>query len=74
MKIITISVKCSDTFNASYNDKDYRGYVPKWLPSPEEKHYGDYVHLDIDIETGKIVNWKQPSQEDLDETFKSEEE
>jgi hypothetical protein len=59
-------------FNASLDGKDYDGYVPEWLPSPNTEHWGDYVMLDIDVETGQIVNWKKPTQEQLDETFKGE--
>ena len=42
---------------------EYDGYVPKFFPG---MHYGDYVMLDIDIETGKIVNWNRPNAEDLE--------
>ena len=33
------------------------------------EHFGDYVTLDIDIETGKILNWKKPTERDLKQTF-----
>lgn len=74
--IIKMSAKCSDLFNASLIDNDkeigeYHGYVPKFFP---EEHYGDYVRLDIDIETGKILNWKAPTQDELEEVFKKEDE
>ena len=26
------------------------------------KHHGDYVMLDIDIKSGKIVNWQPPQK------------
>ena len=73
-KIISISAKCSDLCYASLWDEqgnqlgeDHDGYVPKWMPG---EHYGDYVMLDIDLETGRIVDWKVPSQDDLQKTFK----
>jgi hypothetical protein len=47
--------------------KSYNGYVPDFFP---EEHWGDYVMLDIDIDTGKILNWKVPTQEQLDKVFK----
>jgi hypothetical protein len=60
-------------FGASLTDngKDlyYDGYVPKWFPNPNVQHYGDYVELSIDVETGKILNWKKPNQNQLKETF-----
>jgi hypothetical protein len=73
-KIVSISAKCSDLFNAclSGDDRnqigqDYDGYVPKWFPGD---HYGDYIILDIDIETGRITNWKTPTEQQLAKTFK----
>lgn len=75
-KILSISAKCSDLFSATlikgeHITGSYDGYVPNFFPGD---HYGDYVMLDIDIETGKIVNWKKPAQEQLDEIFKRDEE
>lgn len=66
-KILSICIKCSDQFNAVLieNNKEtaeYTGYVPAFFP---EEHYGDYVELDINIETGQIVNWKKPTKEEL---------
>lgn len=65
---LQISAKCSDRFNAQIVDdkgdiKYYDGYVPDWFPG---QNYGDYVMLDIDTETGQILNWKKPSKEDLE--------
>lgn len=71
---ISISAKCSDLFSATLRTgtgvKEYDGHVPNWLPNTGEEHYGDYVILDIDVKTGKIINWKTPTQEQLNETFK----
>jgi hypothetical protein len=68
-KIISISVKCSDMFYASLdNGRVYDGYVPNFFPG---EHCGDYVMLDIELATGKIVNWKKPTAKDL-EIFKQE--
>ena len=67
MKTISISAKCSDLFGAFLYDGDnligeYDGYVPDFMPG---QHHGDYVQLEIDIATGKILNWKKPTAEDL---------
>lgn len=35
------------------------------------KCYGDYIILDIDLDTGKILNWKAPSAEDIEEWIES---
>ena len=70
-KVIKISAKCSDLFSASLYDgnkeigHEYDGYVPNFFPG---EHY-DYVTLNIDIETGKILNWKKPTNNDLVSVF-----
>ena len=67
---IHISAKCSDLFHADLQDKNgkalaqHDGYVPDFMPG---KHWGDYVILDIDLETGTILNWKRPTKTDLEE-------
>jgi hypothetical protein len=69
MKILKISAKCSDLFWAGFGAKEFCGCVPTWLPNKNTNHYGDYVQLDIDVETGKIVNWVKPTAKQLEETF-----
>ncbi len=66
-RILKICVKCSDGFSSNLEIdgkqvNEYNGYVPKFFP---EEHYGDYVELDIDIDSGQIVNWKKPTQKEL---------
>lgn len=74
--IIRMSAKCSDMCNLQLvNDDgtlkgDSNDYVPVWLPNSTVEHYGDYVELDIDVATGKILNWKKPTMADLAKTFK----
>jgi len=57
---VNITAKCSDMFGATLKDDngkrlgEYDGYVPDWMPG---NHFGDYVELDIDVATGKILNW-----------------
>jgi hypothetical protein len=43
---------------------DHDGYVPDFFPGP---HFGDYLMFDIDIDTGKILNWKRPTAKQIDE-------
>jgi len=74
MKTIHISAKCSDMFDALLREDgktalEYSGYVPSWFPNPNAQHYGDYVVLEIDIENGRILNWKKPTQVELKGTF-----
>lgn len=74
-RIMKINAKCSDLFCATFEvDKEQVGeitYVPAFFPG---KHFGDYVQLDIDIDTGNIVNWKKPTDEDIDNLFGVEDE
>ena len=70
-RVISISAKCSDLFSMSMDGKEYNGYVPKWI-SPDG--YGDYVEFEIDLDTGKILNWKVPSKEEVDRSFSGGEE
>lgn len=39
------------------------GYVPGFMPDDG----GDYIVLDIEIETGRILNWQVPTPEQLAE-------
>lgn len=74
-RILKVSAKCSDMFDATLITGDNNivgersGYVPKWFPNPHVSHYGDYVVLEIDLDTGHILNWKKPTKEDISETF-----
>lgn len=76
-RTIKINAKCSDMFAACLVEpgkaaRNYDGYVPSWFPSPGTEHYGDYVELEIDVDTGRIINWKKPTVAQLNETFKAE--
>jgi hypothetical protein len=68
-KTLKVCAKCIDMFSASLYDQngdqiggDYDGYVPSIMPGD---HDGDYVMLDIDIDTGQILNWVIPSKSHL---------
>lgn len=68
-KTLRIHMKCRDEFECSILDekynciKDYEGYVPDLMPG---EHYGDYLILNIDLETGMITNWETPTKESLE--------
>ena len=44
------------------------GYVPSFFPGD---HYGDYLILDIDLETGQILNWKRPTAGEVVEMLRT---
>jgi hypothetical protein len=62
-----IHMKVRDEFCCSILDqsgeslKEYEGYVPEWMPDDVNgtSHFGDYLILKVDLDTGQIVNWKQ---------------
>lgn len=64
-KTLSIYTKVCDEFSARLLDQNgdeifdqEDGYVPGFMPGD---HYGDYLILEIDIDTGQIKNWKAPS-------------
>lgn len=67
-KTLRLHLKPRDEFYASIEDEngkeliDYEGYVPDFMPG---EHFGDYLFLDIDLETGQIKNWKKPTSEQI---------
>jgi len=67
-KEIRLCCKVRDCFSAGIYGQDgeeifdYEGYVPDFFPG---NHYGDYLELNIDLETGRITNWNKPSEEDI---------
>ena len=62
--ILEVTAKCSDlcsvvaTNAAGDTIQAGDGYVPAFMPG---EHYGDYVILEIEVATGKILNWKPPT-------------
>jgi hypothetical protein len=57
-KILSITAKCSDLCSVGYSNEKFEsfekdGYVPKNIGIGGD----DYIRLEIDIETGKILNW-----------------
>jgi len=76
LKVLHISAKCSDLCCAELKDENghvvatHDGYVPDFMP---EDHFGDYVELDIDLETGKLLNWKKPSAAEVEKEITEKE-
>jgi hypothetical protein len=68
IKVIEIVGKTSDMCHVTFKTADgvkvgeRDGYVPDFMPG---QHFGDYIQLDIDIETGQILNWVKPTQKEL---------
>ena len=73
-KTLRIHCKVSDRFTYAiddaqgdeiYNQDD--GYVPDFMPG---ERYGDYVILDIDLDTGMVANWKKPTAAQIEAAIK----
>lgn len=72
VNVTTLKIHCKvcDTFECSLESatgtvlaEQEQDYVPDFMPG---QHYGDYIILDIDIDTGSIVNWRVPKPEQLE--------
>ena len=75
-KTLSMHIKISDRFSAVIKDENGNeiggqedGYVPGFMPG---EHYGDYLILDIDLDTGTVTNWRVPTAEQI-EAFMSAE-
>ena len=78
VKTLKLHLKVTDRFTASLESSEGKelysqddGYVPDFMP---DQHYGDYVILDIDLDTGQITNWKKPSAEQIENFMKDDSE
>ncbi len=72
VKSIRITAKCSDNcYSELLDDKgnvvaDHSGYVPEFMPG--ENTFGDYVELEIDLESGQVLNWNKKNLKYLPRT------
>jgi len=75
-KTLKIFIKVTDGF--CWELKDNNGellrayedtYVPYWIPWD----YGDYLDLEIDIETWVIKNWSVPTTQELENDINNNE-
>lgn len=62
-KTVKIHIKVCDNFSyellSDLGEKIFEqddGYVPGFMPG---QHYGDYLILDIDVDSGVITNWNK---------------
>ena len=69
-RILLVSAKCSDMCDISipHLNIDQNGYVPKGLSIGE----GDYVALEINLDTGKIIGWKPLTDQEIVNIFKDD--
>lgn len=66
--VVRVCAKCSDLCSVVLLDtageelRRNNGYVPEFMPGD---HCGDYVELEIDVDTGRILNWAEGGKADL---------
>jgi hypothetical protein len=76
-KTLSLMCKVSDRFTCDINDPEgnyvggYNGYVPDFLSGSSGE---DYLDLDIDLETGRIVNWRKPTAKEIENLIQGEDE
>ena len=73
MRTAVFSAKASDTFWASFTKDgtklgEYEGYVPRGMHVGS----GDYFEFEIDLDTGKILNWTPVTEEKVQEILNSD--
>jgi hypothetical protein len=71
-KTFKLHIKCRDGDLVDQDGqtlKEYEGYVPDFFPG---EHYGDYLILDIDIDTGTITNWRKLLPSEIEDFIKGE--
>jgi len=75
-KTLKIYCKVSDRFSADLVDEQNEvvhsqedGYVPNFMPGD---HDGDYLVLNIDIDTGQVVNWTKPTKQEIQDWINDE--
>ena len=76
MGILKIIAKCSDLCYTRFidnegNETESNGYVPPNIGLNEDNDWSDYVRIEIDMETGQILNWKSVSDADVIEAQKN---
>ena len=69
VKKLSLQIKVTDRFYADLIDEqgevvgNIEHDVPNFFPGD---HYGEYLYLDIDIETGQITNWNKPTAKQIE--------
>jgi len=67
MKVIAISAKCNDRCVVGFPDgTNHFGYVPRGIGIGD----GDYLSLNVDLDTGRIIDWDREAVLELQEKSK----
>ena len=78
VKTLKVCAKCCDMCSASLHDQDgaqigedWDNYVPMGMGLGKD---GDYIQIDIDLETGRILNWDPPTKEAIEQFLETAQE
>lgn len=68
MRVLSISAKCSDMSVVELYENEKRvAYSEGYFPSSLGLGGGDYINIDINADTGQILNWMPIVKEDIEE-------
>lgn len=80
LKVRSVQVYAKVSDSCSYQLRDEAGkkvadrddYVPSFFPGDDDggSHYGDYLILDIELDTGLVLNWRKPDPKEVALAFK----
>lgn len=75
IRVLKINAKCGDMCsvtllrqvgNGHYREGPFEGYMPRDL----KLGGGDYISLEIDVSTGKIIGWDETAARAVEQYFK----
>lgn len=71
MRILNLNGKCSDLCYAEYSvDGKIVAKSDGYVPDIKGIGGGDYIEMDIDLDTGQILNWKPSTHQEVMEAVK----
>jgi hypothetical protein len=65
MRTLQLSGKCSDLCFTIFNDGEKEYKQDGYPPNIKGLARGDYVDVTINLDTGKIINWTVPTNEEI---------
>ncbi len=77
MGTLKVTAKCSDMCYIKYYGKSGKilaendSYVPKGITIGGKDDDGDYIDIEIDTETGMILNWKPVNDRQMVKAIKT---
>lgn len=73
-RILSFHAKIRDTGETEIFDKKKKIYSCEGLPILNDCLDGSYIDIEVDIDTGKIINWKKPTKKAWEEMMEDSDE